>query len=340
MITRSRIAGVGSYLPPKVWQNDDLKTLMETSDEWISKRTGIKQRHWAEPEDSTSDLGVIAAKNALAAAELDAKDIDMILLATLSPDHEFPGTACFVQAKLGIAGCPALDIRQQCTGFVTGIAVADSFIRTGMYKNILVIGAEIHSKGLDRTTRGRDVAVLFGDGAGAVVMSATQIDASDTHSPQIFSSHLHADGSQAKDLWIEAPGTGRGLPQRVHPEQLQESTAHYPAMNGRAVFVQAVKRMPEAVAECLAANNKTVADVDLFLFHQANLRINESCAKTLGIPEEKIFNTIDRFANTTAATIPLGMDYAIREGKLKPGMLVCTAAFGSGFTWGSNLLRW
>ncbi|MCU0280459.1 MAG: ketoacyl-ACP synthase III [Acidimicrobiia bacterium] len=331
-MTRARITGVGSCLPPRVVTNDDLAAVMDTSDEWITQRTGIKERRWVEPDVTTSDLALGAAREALAAAGITAAELDMVILATLSPDHEFPGTACFLQAKLGIAGQPALDVRQQCTGFIYAAAIADQFLRTGFARRILVVGAEVHSKGLDMSTEGRDVTVLFGDGAGAVVL-----EAGPDEGPGILSTHLHADGAGAGDLWLPAPGMAY---ERFLSPDLLERGLHFPQMNGRAVYVNAVKRMGEAVVEAVAANGMQVGDVDLFLFHQANLRINEAVTERLGIPAERVFNTIDRFANTTAATIPLGMHEALKAGRLQEGMTVCLAAFGSGFTWGSILLRW
>jgi 3-oxoacyl-[acyl-carrier-protein] synthase-3 len=330
----SRILGVGSYLPPQVWTNDDLSKLMDTSDEWIQQRTGIKQRHWVDQNSttSTSDLALEASVRALAAAKVDKKEIDMIIFATLSADHEFPGTGCFLQSKLGVPGIPALDIRQQCTGFLYGLSIADQFIKTGAAKKILLVGAEVHSKGLDKTTRGRDVAVLFGDGAGAAVIGEA------TGESRVLSTHLHADGDYAKELWVRVPGMAHAGERNTHA--MLDEGGQYPKMNGKTVFLHASKRMPEAVFEALNANGKMIDDVDLFVFHQANLRINEMVGKQLGIPEHKIFNTIERFGNTTAATIPIGMDEAIKAGKLKPGMLVASAAFGSGFTWASALIRW
>ncbi len=261
----------------------------------------------------------------------------MVLVATLSPDHEFPGTACFLQAKLDVpAGVPALDVRQQCTGFVYAMSVADQFVRTGFARRILVVGAEVHSKGLEMSDEGRDVAVLFGDGAGAVVVEATEV-ADPERDSHVYSTHLHADGRGAEELWLPAPGMA--YDRFMSHEQVDRGDV-YPKMNGRAVYVNAVRRMGEAVAETLEANGKTIDDVDLFLFHQANLRINEAVGEKFGIPAGKIFNTIDRFANTTAATIPIGMHEAVKAGRLEPGMLVAVAAFGSGFTWGSMLLRW
>ena len=334
-VIRARITGVGSCLPPRVITNDDLAALMDTSDEWIVLRTGIRERRWVDPDTGTSDLALGASQEALSAAGLSAPDLDLIILATLSPDHEFPGTACFLQAKLGLVGTPALDVRQQCSGFIYAVSVADQFLRTGFARRILVVGAEVHSKGLDLSTEGRDVTVLFGDGAAAVVLEA--FESSDPGAPGILSTHLHADGSGAAELWLPAPGM---VYERFMSVDLIEKGLHFPHMNGRAVYVNAVRRMSEAVVEAVEANGMGVADVDLFLFHQANLRINEAVAERLGIPAERVFNTIERYANTTAATIPLGLHEAMKAGRIRDGMVICGAAFGSGFTWGSMLLRW
>jgi 3-oxoacyl-[acyl-carrier-protein] synthase-3 len=333
----SKILGVGSYVPPKIIKNDDLSKWMDTSDEWIKTRSGIEERRWVEAGVSTSDLALVAAERAMEAAGVKKEDLDMIIFATISPDHEFPGTACFLQAKLGVPGIPALDVRQQCSGFIYGLSIADQFIKTGMNKKVLVVGAEIHSKGFDCSTAGRDIAVLFGDGAGAVVVGACEGDVKPSDS-QIYSTHLHADGNYAKELWVEAPGHALGA-HRLTIDNI-EAKQHLPIMNGKTVFVNAVKRMPEAIHEALAKNDKKLEDVDLFIFHQANLRINEMVGKQLGIPPEKIFNTIQKFGNTTAATIPIGLAEAVKAGKLKKGMLVASAAFGSGFTWASALIRW
>jgi 3-oxoacyl-[acyl-carrier-protein] synthase-3 len=328
--------GLGAYVPPRVVTNDELAQWMDTSDEWITQRTGIKERHWVDPETSTSDLGVAAARAALDDAGVASGDLDMMLVATLSADHYFPGTACFVQEKIGAGGIPAIDVRQQCTGFVYASSIADQFIRTGFARRILVVGAEVHSKGLDMSTKGRDVTVLFGDGAGAVVMEATEVTDPERDS-HLMSTHLHADGSGARELWLPGPGMAY---ERFATHEMLDQGLQFPQMNGRNVYVNAVKRMGEAVAEALEANSTPLEDVDLFVFHQANLRINEAVTDRLGIPPEKVFNTIDRFANTTAATIPIGFAEARAAGRLEPGMLVCCAAFGSGFTWGSMLLRW
>ncbi len=334
---RSRITGVGSYVPPRVVTNQELTEYMDTSDEWIVERTGIHTRHWVDPETSTSDLALEAAQRALAAAGVDGPDLDMIMLATLSPDHQFPGTACFLQAKMALPGVPALDVRQQCSGFIYAMAIADQFIRAGTYQKVLIAGAEVHSKGLELSTRGRDVSVLFGDGAGAVVVEAAQVTDPERE-PHVFSTHLHADGTFAKELWLGAPGMGYVGP--YVNEGAFERGEQYPQMNGRTVFVHAVKHMAESVMEALDANGVELEDVELFFFHQANQRISEAAAHRLGIPGDKVFNTIDRLGNTTAASIPIGLDYAVQAGKLQPGMLVACAAFGSGFTWCSLLLRW
>lgn len=333
---RSRISGLGSYLPPRIVTNDDLAELMDTSDEWITTRSGIKERRWVDPGTSTSDLGLEAANRALASAGIEAGDIDMLLVATLSPDHEFPGTACFLQAKLGVPGIPAIDVRQQCSGFVYGTSIADAMIRAGNARRVLLVGAEIHSKGLDVTTAGRDVSVLFGDGAGAVVIEATEVK-DPTTDPHIMTTHLHADGSFAESLWLPAPGMAYD---RFMDHQLVLDGLHYPQMDGRTVFVNAVTNMPAAVDEALTATGHTIDDVDLFVFHQANIRIIEAVAHRLGIPAERTVNTIHYTGNTTAATLPLCLDEAVTSGRLQPGMLVAGAAFGSGFTWGSFLVRW
>jgi 3-oxoacyl-[acyl-carrier-protein] synthase-3 len=333
---RSEIIGVGSYVPPKIFTNFDLEKMMDTSDEWIQQRTGIVQRHWADETISNSDLAYEASTRAIKNAGLSNKDIDMIIFATLSPDHDFPGTGCFLQARLDIPEIAVLDIRQQCTGFIYGLSVADKFIKSGTHKNILVVGSEIHSKGLDKTPNGRNVAVLFGDGAGAVVVSRRELLSPSTES-RIITTHLYADGNFAKELWIPAPGTALG-PDRMNHQMIEEGL-HYPQMNGKTVFIHATKRMAECLSHACAEAKISLNDIDVFLFHQANLRINSKVAEMLSIPEEKIFNTIQNYGNTTAATIPLGMDDAFKVNVLKKGMLVASAAFGSGFTWASAIWR-
>lgn len=337
MAYRSRISGVGSYVPEQIWTNFDLEEMLDTTDEWIQQRTGIQQRHWATPEQSNSDLALKASQKAIESAGLSAGDIDMIIYATLSPDHDFPGTGCFLQEKLGIPEIAVLDIRQQCTGYIYGLSIADKFVCSGQYQNVLVVGSEIHSKGLDRTPRGRAVSVLFGDGAGATVVGRTQVK-DPTKDSHVIHTELHADGSFAKQLWVPAPGNALDSTERIDHEMLEKGL-HYPEMNGKAVFTHAVKRMAQTLSHCCQKSGVDIHDVDLFLFHQANIRINDKVGEVLGLEPEKVFNTIQDYGNTTAATIPLGMDRAIEEGKLKPGMLVASAAFGSGFTWASGLWR-
>jgi 3-oxoacyl-[acyl-carrier-protein] synthase III len=333
----AKIEGVGAYLPPKVVTNSDLEKIMDTSDEWIRKRTGIEERRWVDHE-STSALAYQASLLALERAQVSKDEIDLIIFATLSPDHDFPGAGCFLQERLGLPGVPALDIRQQCTGFIYGLSIANTYIKSGEYRKILLVGAEVHSKGLDKSPKGRDISVLFGDGAGAVVIGAHPVEdkGCDSH---IYSSHLHADGRFAKELWIAAPGTSEDFEDRLN-RQMVDDGLHYGYMNGKKVFAHATKSMVAAVMEALEYNQMDVSQVDLFLFHQANLRINSMVARELGISEDRVFNTIMKYGNTTAATIPIGMNDAIAAGKLQPGMLVMTAAFGSGFTWGSTLLRY
>lgn len=333
---RAKILGTGMYVPPRVVTNQDLTAFIDTSDEWIRQRSGIEQRHWVDGATSTSDLALEASKTALKNAGIDKSELDMIILATLSTDHDFPGTACFLQKKLGVPGIPALDVKQQCSGFIYSLSIADQFIRTGTYKKILIVGAEVHSKGLDKSTNGRDVTVLFGDGAGAVVVGATEVKDA-TKDSHVLSTHLHADGTYAEELWL--PGPGSAFSGDRMTTEMVEKGLHYPKMNGKIVFLNAVKRMPEVLMEGLNANGLKIEDVDLFLFHQANLRINDAIAKQFNIPETKVFNTIQKYANTTAATIPIGIDEAVRAGKLKKGMLVASAAFGSGFTWASAIYR-
>ena len=334
LLRRSRIVGLGSHVPERVVRNEELAQRMDTSDEWIRERTGIEERRWVEVGQGigSSDLAVVAAQRALADAGLEARDVQLIVFATLSADHMFPGNAVFLQRKLGVpAGVPALDIRQQCTGFIYGLSVADQFIRTGMYDRVLVVGAEVHSTGLDLSSAGRDVAVLFGDGAGAVVMAP-----SDDEAHCLLSTHLHADGAFAEDLWTEFPSSAHH-PQ--NPDSVGELAGRqYPRMKGRQVFKQAVTRLPEAIFEALVRNNVNIADLKLLVPHQANLRINEFVARTLGI-EDRVYNNIQRYGNTTAASIPLALDEARRVGRVAPGDLVCLAAFGAGFTWASALLR-
>lgn len=333
----SEIIGHGMYVPPGIVTNHDLSKMMETSHDWIVQRSGIEERRWVTPDITTTDLALKACEAAIANAGIDKKEIDCILFATLSPDHDFPGAACFLQPKLGLTEIPAIDVRQQCSGFIYAMSIADAFIKCGQYKTILVVGAEVHSKGLNKTTAGRDVAVLFGDGAGAVIMRRNEVK-DRLKDSFVWSTHLFAEGAGAKDLWLEAPGMGLGA-ERMSIEMIEKGQ-HFPSMNGKKVFANAVRRMCECMMLALKTNNLKLEDIDLFLFHQANMRINQMVASELKIPEDKIFNTIQKYGNTTAATIPIGMAEAVKAGKLKKGSLVASAVFGSGYTWGSSVYRW
>ena len=330
----SKIAGVGRYLPERIVTNSDLAEIMDTSDEWIQERTGIRERRFFElGKDTTANMGTRAAQMALKNAGLSASDIDFIVFATLSPDYDFPGSGVLVQRELDVPTIGALDIRTQCTGFVYGLSVADQFIKTGMYDTVLVIGSEIHSSGLDMTTRGRGVSVLFGDGAGAVVLQATE-----EPNRGILSTHLHSEGRYAEELAVFDPGSSRAVP-RTQVRMIEEGTI-FPVMNGNHVFKHASTRFPEVIKEALAANNFEPADIDLLVPHQANLRISQMVQKLLGLKDDQVFNNIQRYGNTTAASIPIAMSEAWEQGKIKEDNLICLAAFGSGFTWASSLIRW
>jgi len=332
MRARSAILGVGHHVPSKVVTNDELSRLLPTSDEWIQQRTGIRERRYIEEDGiGASDLAVPAAKMAVERAGRSLKDVDMIVFATLSPDVNFPGSGCFLGDKLGLGGVPAIDIRNQCSGFLYGLSVADAWVRTGAYKNVLVVGAEVHSTGVEFSERGRDVAVLFGDGAGAVLVGPSQ-----GAERGVLSLALHADGSGAKELWLPAPAS-KHIP-RLTPEMLERGD-HYPKMNGKQVFRWATEKMPEVALEVLGAAGLGIGDIDLFVPHQANMRINQLVATRLGLPEEKVVHNIDRYGNTTAATIPIALSECFADGKLREGTTVLLAAFGSGFTWGGAVVR-
>lgn len=332
-MTRSVVRGLGFYVPDRVVTNRDLTRWMDTSDEWIRERTGIEERRWVEPGDRGSRLAAQATRRALADAGLEARDLDAIVFATLSPDHYFPGNGVFLQRELGLAGIPCLDVRAQCTGFLYALSVADAWIRAGSYRRVAIVGSEIHSVGLDRTTRGRDVTVLFGDGAGAAILEAED-GAGDRGVLRIA---LHADGRYAEKLWLPAPGASH--PDFFTVEQIEQGLI-FPRMEGREVFKHAVVRMPEVVREVLAAEGLSVDDLALLIPHQANLRISEAVQKGLGLPDGKVYNNIQRYANTTAATIPIALAEVASQGRLRAGDLLCLTAFGSGFTWGAALLRW
>jgi 3-oxoacyl-[acyl-carrier-protein] synthase-3 len=335
MTTRAKITGTGLSVPDRVVTNHDLEQLMDTSDEWIRQRSGIVERRHVSAEETPSSLAEAASRRALGAAGIAPEDLDGIILATLSPEHDFPGTSFFLHQRLGVPEIPCFDLRAQCSGFLYSLAVADSFIRAGAMRRLLVVGCEVHSTGIDLTTRGRDVAVLFGDGAGAAVVEAN--DGPDDRSG-ILAIRMHAEGEHAKRLWIEAPGSSF-QPLRINHELLDEGR-HFPKMDGRFVFKHAVTRMPEVLRETLDAAGVKLDDVELFLFHQANLRINEYVAQQLGIPPEKCPSNIERYGNCSAASIPMLLDEAVRSGRLRRGQLVAMTAFGSGFTWASGVARW
>jgi 3-oxoacyl-[acyl-carrier-protein] synthase-3 len=332
---RARISGTGMYVPERVVTNEDLTKLMDTSDEWIQQRSGIRERRHVQPgEETPADLALEASRRAIEDAGLAPGDIDCIVLATLSAQADFPGTSFFLHERLGVGEIPCMDLRAQCCGFLYSLQMADSLVRTGVYQRVLVVGCEVHSTGIELATRGRDVSVLFGDGAGAVVVEPNEA-ASDRSG--ILEIRLHAEGRYANKLWVEYPNSA--FPGRVTHELL-DAGAHYPKMEGRFVFKHAVTRMPEVLVEALNAASVKLADVDLFLFHQANLRINEYVAKGLEIPPEKVFNNIERYGNCSAASIPMLLAEAKQQGRLAKGQLVAMTAFGSGFTWACGLVRW
>jgi 3-oxoacyl-[acyl-carrier-protein] synthase-3 len=329
---RSRILGMGAFVPPRVVTNHDLATMMDTTHDWIVQRTGIEERRWIEPGETAAGMAAKASREAIEKSGIALRDIDMIILGTLSPDHTFPGTSVFLQRELGLKEIPCLDVRQQCTGFVYGLSIADAFIRIGQYKTILVVGTEIHSTGLDMSTTGRDVTVLFGDGAGAAIVQRTEDPAH-----MIMSTHLHADGTEAEILWVDKPGSCH------HPRITHEDIdagLHYPKMQGKKVFTQAVTRLIQVLMEGMVANNLQLSDIDMLIPHQANLRINEFVAQRIGLPPEKMHNNIQKYGNTTAASIPICMHEAIELGKIQRGNLVAILAFGAGLTWGAVLLRY
>jgi 3-oxoacyl-[acyl-carrier-protein] synthase-3 len=331
---RAKITGTGMFVPERRVTNKDLEALMDTSDEWIRQRSGIVERRWVVEGETPADLAEKAAREAIQRAGLEPADIDCIVLATLSAQHEFPGTSFFLQERLG-GTLPCFDLRAQCSGFLYGLSVARSFVVSGQYRRVLLVGAEVHSTGLDKSTEGRDVTVLFGDGAGAVVVEANG-DAEDPSG--ILSVQLHAEGKYATKLWIESPGSG-SYPVRLTPEHLARK-AHFPKMEGRFVFKHAVSRMPEVLGEALEAAGVKQADVALYLFHQANLRINEFVAGALEIPASRVRNNIDRYGNCSAASIPILLAEAERDGALRRGDLVALTGFGSGFSWASAVVRW
>ena len=327
----AKVVGTGRALPARVVTNAELMKSMDTTEEWIVQRTGIRERRFVDPGTGTADLGTDAAREAIARAGISVSDIDFIVFATLTPDYFFPGGGVFVQEKLGLPTIGALDVRTQCTGFIYGLSVAEAYVKGGFYDHVLVIGSEVQSTGLDMSTAGRDVSVIFGDGAGAAVVGPCEPGRG------ILSSHLHAEGKYAKDLMCEAPSSIEH-PRLSH--EMLDAGRHLPRMNGRYVFTHAVRRFPEVIREALAANGMSVADLSLVIPHQANLRITQAVASALEVPGEKVFSNVEKYGNTTAASIPIALDECVEQGRIREGDLVCLAAFGSGFTWAASLIRW
>ena len=332
-LRQSYIAGVGHYVPSRVVTNAELEPMMNTSDAWIQERTGIQERRWfAEGTDTTANMGANASRKALEMAGVQPNDVQLIVFATLSPDYFFPGSGVLLQRELGMTNnCPALDVRNQCSGFIYALSVADQFIRTGMYDTVLVVGSEIHSSGLDKSPEGRGVAVIFGDGAGAVLLRP-----STQEGQGILSTHLHAQGEYAEELIVREPSSNRE--NRI--EYIMDNKSElYPYMNGQNVFKHAVVRFPQVIKEALDQNGYQSTDIDMLIPHQANLRITQYVQQKMGLSDDKVFSNIQRYGNTTAASVPLALSEAVQEGKIKRGDLVCLAAFGSGFTWASALLK-
>jgi 3-oxoacyl-[acyl-carrier-protein] synthase-3 len=328
----SKIIGTGHFVPENIVTNDDLAKTIDTSDEWITERTGIKERRYFDPEkDTVANMSARATKMALQQAGLEAKDIEFIVFATITPDYFFPGSGVLLQRELGLAGIGAVDIRNACSGFIYGLSIADQYIKSGTYKTILVVGAEIQSSALDKSTAGRNTNVIFADGAGVVILQATE-----NKNEGILSTHLHSDGNFAEELYVKDPGSSRKV--RLSKE-LIEGDSFKVHMNGKEVFKHAVVRFYEVIMEALEANNYSKDDIDLLIPHQANLRISLFIQKKLGLPDERVFNNIMRLGNTTAASIPIAISEASKEGRLKENDLLCLAAFGSGFTWASALIR-
>jgi 3-oxoacyl-[acyl-carrier-protein] synthase-3 len=326
---RTEFISTGMYVPERIVTNHELEKYMDTSDEWIRQRSGIEERRWAAEGEGGSDMARVAAERALEAAGMEAEEIDCIILATLSPDHFFPGTAVFLQRKLGLAGIPCLDIRNQCTGFIYGLEVADAFIRTGRYRRILLVGTEVHSSGIVLSTDGRDTAVLFGDGAAVAILGPTEEDGRG-----VLAVRTHADGRYAEKLWAPAPAC---VNKPFISSEMIDQGLTMPHME---VFKHAVTRMPEALLEVLEIAGHTLEDVDMVIPHQANLRIAQAVGKSLGLTEDRMYVNIQRYGNTTAASVPLALHECVAEGRIQRGDLVGFTAFGSGFTWGGALVRW
>lgn len=329
----SRIAGVGHYVPENIITNADLSEMMPTSDEWIVERTGIhERRYFTEGKDTVASMGAAASRIALERAGMSVEEVELIVFATITSEYYFPGSGVLLQRELGLPGIPAMDIKMQCSGFVYALSVADQFLKTGMYKNALVVGAEVQSNAIEHSERGRNIAVIFGDGAGAVVLKS---DGNEHH--RILSTHLHSDGTHAEELYMRHPGSL--LKNRLTPEMILNGEV-LPYMNGQLVFKNAIVRFMEVIQEALTANGMTKEDIRLLIPHQANLRISEYLRQQLGFSEDRVFNNIMSYGNTTAASIPIALSEAWEQGRFKDGDCICLAAFGSGFTWASALIRW
>ena len=326
------IAGAGFFVPPKIVTNHDLSKYMNTSDEWIRERTGIQERRFVEKGMGPSDLAIPATKQALESAGLSVGDIDFMIFATSTPDYYIPGSGCLLQEKMGFNEIGALDIRVQCAGFVYGLSIAEQYIKTETFENILLIGAEVQTTAMELNDNGRDVSVIFGDGAGAVIISGTEEDKG------ILSTHMHSEGKYLKELWMEAPASNAGMP-RILPEDL-EAGKQYLKMNGREVFRHAIVRFVEVIHECLEKNKLKVEDIDMLIPHQANLRITQMVQKKLGLNDDQVFSNIHKYGNTTAASIPIALTEAVNDGKISKGDKVVLASFGSGFAWASTVMKW
>ena len=332
----SKIAGLGYYVPENIVTNNDLSKIMDTTDEWIQERTGIKERrHIIKGEDTTTSMGVKAAKIAIERAQISNDEIDFVVFATLSPDYYFPGPGVLVQRDLGLKTVGALDVRNQCSGFIYALSVADQYVKSGMYKNILVIGSEVHSTGLDLTNRGRGVSVIFGDGAGAAIVSREE-----DVTKGILSTHLHSEGLHAEELIVKAPGMGNRWVTDIIADNDANDESYFPYMNGQFVFKNAVVRFSEVIMEGLNANNLQVSNINMLVPHQANLRISQFIQQKFQLSDDQVFNNIQKYGNTTAASIPIALTEAWELGKIKTGDIVVLAAFGSGFTWASAIIKW
>lgn len=335
----SRIVALGHHVPDTVITNEYLSSIMDTSNDWIIERTGIRERRWMNPEqDTVANMAAKATRMALQRANLTEKDIEFIVFATITPDYFFPGSGVLLERELGLDGIPALDIRNACSGFIYALSIADQFIKTGMYKTVLVVGAEIQSTALDITTRGRNTAVIFGDGAGAAILQASN-EPEGKERRGVLSTHLHADGRFAEELYLKDPGSSRPHAER-QPDQILDTSSYKLVMNGNQVFKHAVVRFMEVINEALKANGLTKDDINLLVPHQANLRISQYVQEKMGLSDAQVFNNIMHYGNTTAASIPIAMSEAWSQGRIKENDLICLAAFGSGFTWASALIRW